>query len=286
MYLSSERRYTIEELAQRLETSPRSIYRYLDTFKSSGFSVQKKDDCYFLSRESKNFKELSQLIHFTEEEAYVFNGLLDCLYDNNVMKQNLRRKLASVYNSTHLADFVVKKDTAPVVHSIVEAIEAKRKVYLRDYYSSHKGDVSDRLVEPFGFTTNYEQIWCYDLSDNKNKVFKTIRVSKVDVLDETWTQEKSHKEGYIDIFRLTGYKLYPVKLELNVMSYNLLVEEYPLAQRDIIKLDKNSWILDTSVCSYVGVCRFVVGLADNIKIVDSPELVQYVKDFVKKNVLR
>ena len=37
--LTANDTYTIEELADMLDTSPRTIYRYLDTFKAAGFSV-------------------------------------------------------------------------------------------------------------------------------------------------------------------------------------------------------------------------------------------------------
>lgn len=33
-----------------------------------------------------------------------------------------------------------------------------------------------------------------------------------------------------------------------------------------------------------GVCRFYVGLADEIKIIDSQEFVDYVKDYLSKNL--
>ena len=36
--------YTINDLADKLDTSYRSIYRYLDTFKDAGFVVQKVGD--------------------------------------------------------------------------------------------------------------------------------------------------------------------------------------------------------------------------------------------------
>ena len=35
---------TVEHLAKRLDTSTRSIYRYIDTFKTCGFAVEKIDD--------------------------------------------------------------------------------------------------------------------------------------------------------------------------------------------------------------------------------------------------
>ena len=42
--LSGNRIYTVDELAAELETSQRTIYRYIDTFKEAGFAVEKVDD--------------------------------------------------------------------------------------------------------------------------------------------------------------------------------------------------------------------------------------------------
>ena len=71
----------------------------------------------------------------------------------------------------------------------------------------------------------------------------------------------------------------PVKLELSIRAKNLLLEEYPLAQADLKEID-GKWILDTMVSNMAGVGRFVIGLADEVKIIDSPALVEYIKAFV------
>lgn len=39
--LASNTNYTLDELAEKLDMSYRTIYRYIDTFKSSGFAVSK-----------------------------------------------------------------------------------------------------------------------------------------------------------------------------------------------------------------------------------------------------
>jgi lipopolysaccharide export system permease protein len=70
MMLTANNRYTVDELASRLETSPRTIYRYIDTFKEAGFLITKAGDCFRIDKKSKYFKDISQLVHFTEEEAY------------------------------------------------------------------------------------------------------------------------------------------------------------------------------------------------------------------------
>ena len=66
-----------------------------------------------------------------------------------------------------------------------------------------------------------------------------------------------------------------------MLARNLLVEEYPLAARYIAPLDDGRWLLDTEVCNYRGVGRFVLGLMDDVRIVDSPEFAAYVANCVR-----
>ena len=271
--------YTVNDLAERLDTTYRSIYRYIESFKDAGFVVQKLEGgVYKLSKESPHFKDISQLVHFTDEEAHIVNQLIEGLDDTNMLKQNLRRKLCSVYNCTSMASSVVHGANASNVNRLVEAIERRCQVVLCDYASSHTGNRRDRVVEPFGFTTNYVQVWCYEPESGMNKLFKTSRIASVEVLDKEWEYADKHHEGYIDIFRMTGFEQYDVRLRLGMLAHNLLIEEYPLSQRDITQLDDASWVLDTKVCNYLGIGRFVMGLMDDIEIVDSPEFKEYIKE--------
>ena len=277
--MTSGNRYTVEQLAERLDTSYRSIYRYIDTFKEVGFVVHKEEGgVYRLGKESPYFKDISQLIHFTDEEAHIVNQLIGALDDTNALKQNLRRKLSSVYNCTSLANSIVKGKNAENVNRIIEAIEEHRQVILHDYSSSHTGSKRDRLVEPIAFTTNYVQIWCYDTSDGKTKLFNTARIGEVEVLETEWQHKAEHKCGYIDIFRNMGFEQYRVQLRLGVMSHNLLLEEYPLAERDLTQVDETHWHFDTQVCNYAGIGRFVLGLAEDIEVIDSPDFIDYLRE--------
>lgn len=269
--------YTINDLAVRLNTSYRSIYRYIESFKDAGFVVQKLDEgVYKLGKESPYFKDISQLIHFTDEEAHIVNQLIEGLDDTNMLKQNLRKKLCSVYNCTSMASSVVHGANATNVNAIIEAIEQRCQVVLHNYASANTEKVRDRVVEPFGFTTNYVQVWCYEPESGMNKLFKTSRIGSVELLDIAWQHADSHREGYIDIFRMTGFEQYRVQLRLGMLSRNLLIEEYPLSERDVVQIDERSWLLDTKVCNYRGIGRFVMGLLDDIDIVDSPEFKEYI----------
>ena len=273
--------YTVNDLAERLETSYRSIYRYIESFKDAGFVVQKLEGgVYKLSKESPHFKDISQLVHFTDEEAHIVNQLIEGLDDTNMLKHNLRRKLCTVYNCTSMASSVVRGANASNVNRLVEAIECRCQVVLRDYASGHTGNLSNRVVEPFGFTTNYVQVWCYEPESGMNKLFKTSRIGSVELTDREWQYADRHQEGYIDIFRMTGFEQQGVKLRLGMLSRNLLIEEYPLSERDITQEGEGRWLLDTKVCNYRGIGRFVMGLMDDIEIVDSPEFEAYIREHI------
>lgn len=280
MMLTSNNRYTIEELSDKLETSPRTIYRYLDTFKEAGFVVSKRGQYFRLDKKSRYFKDISQLVHFTEEEAYILNSAIESLDPTNAIKQNLKAKLASVYDFKMLAECVVKGENARNVNSIIEAIENKKQIILHNYTSAHSKKVSDRIVEPLSFTTNYIQVWAYEVSSGNNKLFKLSRIGKVEILDKDWEFEQEHKEGLMDLFRINSFEQIPVKLKLGLRAASLLVEEYPLGEKFLYPLpdDPSHFILDTWVCGYEGIGRFVLGLLDDIEIIEGEGLKEFLKE--------
>lgn len=284
--LSGNVNYSIEELSDKLDMSVRTIYRYIDTFKAAGFSVTKLyGDTYKLGKMPKNSVELEKLIYFSEEEAYLVNSLIDSLAPTNSLKANLKDKLSAIYASTSIADYVSGKSNAARVEDLGQAIQDKRKVILRGYESGSSHTIRDRHVEPFGFTTDYVDVCAFDLDDGRNKVFKISRIGDVEVLDEEWTKEDEHRKFGMDIFRMNGQVPKPLKLRLSLKAKNLLLEEFPMAARDLRPEDQAAtWLLDTSVFDYRGACRFYLGLADEISIVDSPEFSDFVKDFVAANL--
>lgn len=283
MMLTANNRYSVEELADRLETSPRTIYRYIDTFKEAGFLITKKGECFRIDKKSKYFKDISQLVHFTEEEAYILNSAIESIDPTNVIKQNLKAKLASVYDFKMLAECVVKGENARNVNSLIEAIENRKQVVLKNYTSGHSKKVSDRLIEPLSFTTNYIQVWGYEVSSGKNKLFKLSRIGSVEVLEDEWAFENEHSVGMMDIFRITSFEQIPIKLKLGLMASSLLVEEYPLAEKYLSPApdDSNSHILDIKVCGYEGVGRFVLGLLDDIEILEGDGLKEFLRERMK-----
>jgi predicted DNA-binding transcriptional regulator YafY len=268
--------YTVADLSDKLDMSVRTIYRYIDTFREAGFLIKKQNDVIRLDKNSPYFKDISQLIHFTEEEAYILKSAIESIDENNLLKQNLKKKLYTVYDYKILAQTVVHNKNTRNVNQLIEAIENKQQVVLCNYSSANSKSIRDREVEVFAFTTNYVQLWAYDVKEQKNKLFKIDRIESIQILSQKWQHEPEHKAGYIDIFRISSFERLPVKLQLGLRSASLLTEEYPLAEQCLTKIFDNEYLLETEVCSYEGVGRFIIGLLSDIEIIDSPELEEFI----------
>lgn len=278
--LTANTTLTVDELAERLGMSRRTIYRYIDTFREAGFVIKKSGEHIRIDKESPHFKDISQLVHFTEEEAIILKRAIENIDEGNLLKQNLKRKLYSVYDNRTLADTIVKGGNAANIHTLIEAIEEHKCVILHDYRSSHTGSTADRAVEPFAFTTNYVQVWCFDRADRTNKLFSTSRIGSVELLDEEWAHAQEHCKGYTDAFRISGRQRHRIVLEMGVMAHNLLIEEFPLAERDVEPCGDNRWRLTTDIADMKGAGRFVIGLLNDIRIVESEELREYVRKYI------
>lgn len=293
MMMSGSKDYTVEELARMMDTSSRTIYRYIDTFRYSGFVVEKRQpNVYKLAKFPGTQLNFNKLIYFSEEEAYIVHSLINSLNEPNSLKTNLQKKLAAVYQLTGAYDFVANKDLAKRIEALGTAIRNKQQVILKDYESAHSHTISNRILEPFAFTTNLIEIWGYDVEKQQNRVYKIARIGEVVSMDTPWMYESAHQKISTDCFRMNGTDCIPVTLELNLRAKNLLLEEFPLAARDLhpwsseqkdpISLpqlsDENRWLLKTTVHNLAGVGRFVMGLLNDISLHDSPELKNYITE--------
>ena len=145
--------------------------------------------------------------------------------------------------------------------------------------------VSDRIVEPYGFTTNYADVYAYEPASGICKTFKITRIGWVRPIGAEWEFEEKHEVIDPDCFRMNGKRCYKVSLKMTLKARNLLIEEYPLSQK-YISCQNSCWILNTTVKDLAGVGRFYLGLSDQIEIIQSPELVSFVRNHIRKNLAR
>lgn len=191
--------------------------------------------------------------------------------------------MASVYDSTSIANYIDNTSNAVNVEALAEGIKRKKQAILRQYESANSDAARDRLVEPVEFTANMIDIWAYDIENDTMRIFKVSRIHEVEVLDNGWEFSTKHKISRPDVFRMTGSMSEKIVLELNTRAKSLLVEEYPLAENDLSRED-GKWILSTTIHSLEGAGRFVLGLAADIKVLEGNCLRKYIQRYVKKYV--
>ena len=275
LLLTQNRLLSIEEICNRFSMSRRSVYRYIDAFKSMGFVVKKEGTRYRLDHSSPFFSEIVTGIQFTEAEGVALSQILNSVYNNSAEVRALREKLSNLYNPDILSRHGVDSTLAQNISRIFQAIKEERVVLLRDYNSPSSGQVSNRIVEPYLFINENAEVRCYELSTKMNKTFKVSRCADVELLDLLWSHKEEHMPFYSDLFGFTGDTRLPVSILLGQLSTSVLLEEYPDAQRQMSLQPDGRQLLKTEVCSYVGIARFVLGLYDDIEVVDSPEFKEY-----------
>ncbi len=280
--LSGIRSYSKEEIMEKLNVSERSFFRYMETLKNFGFVVDYNQGRYIIEKENKTIRDISSLLHFSEEEAYILNEAINNIDTSTKTRENLVSKLAALYDNDRIAIRFVTKEQSSKIKPLLEAIRNKNKVLIKEYRSSGSGKIYDREVEPFDFTPNYISIWAYEISSKKNKLFKIDRMKKVEINGEKWEYEKEHKADFLDCFRMGGEKRIGIKFRMSLKAKNLMTEEYPLSEQFITAIADNEYVFDGWVTKFDGVARFILGLPGEIYDIDNNKLNGFLKTKIKK----
>ena len=284
LMLSSNVDYTTNELASNLEITERSAFRYIRTFKDSGFTIQKRGcNVHKLMKLPVRQIKLSELIHLSPEEAHILHTLLMSISGDSQVLVNLEKKLTALFDATSVTEIIGNKTAAENLMRLREAMDDRTQVILKDYESGHTMTISDRLVEPYRFSTNYCDVYALEVATRLNKTFKISRIGHVIPQQTEWEHEDKHEVIEPDCFRMNGKENIPVTLKMTLKAKNLLVEEYPLSAYKLTYED-GYWWFRAIVKNLAGVGRFYLGLSDQIEIIDSPKLVSYISEHVKKNL--
>ncbi len=277
LLMTENRDYTVQQMCERLGISRRTLYSNIDFFRDSGFTVEKRGTCYSLDKNSQFFTRLFKKVHFTEDEAITMRRLLDRASDNSLHVQHLKNKLTRLYDLDILENVTLREQDADNVSTLYDAIKMKKTVILRNYSSPHSNTTANRVVEPFMFMDNNNEIRCYEIASGQNKTFKISRIESVMILADDQIYEARHKKVFTDIFMFSGETRLPVTLRLGRLARNIMLEEYPQSAAFITPDDASHWIVSLEVCSYLGISRFVLGLFESVEILGSEEFREYIR---------
>lgn len=274
--LLKERPRTVPQLARAVNTSPRSLYRYLKLLEKLGYLLDHDDQNRYWIFEADTAK-----ITFTLEETALLRPLLAGLKTSSPFYASIERKIYLTSELVPLAAELLDRHRAQIVTQLNEAIKAKLQVRLLRYHSSHSDTVTDRLVEPLSFTDDFSQLNAYEPQSQIVKTFKTSRIEDIEVLRQK--QENTSVSAEIDIFGWTGPEPIFVELHLTSTAYQLLVEEYPATRSYMERLRNQepfTFRLGVEIRDFRGLGRFILGLHKHIQVLQPQGLKDYLNDIV------
>ena len=280
------RGHTAKELAEVLGTTLRNFYYVLQRLRNMGFDVIHERMLYRIDIRSPFLRRIASAIDFTEDEVLFLHSRLLEEARNSPMAGTVKRKLERFYNLTAYADVHFQQRLYENTNLLEQAMNSKRVVILHDYSSPHSHTVSDRVVEPFLIYGDKADIRAYELKSKQNKTFKIARIGSVEIVDTPWFNEDKHREVFTDMFMFSGEQKLHIKLRFNLLAHHLMLEEYPHSEMLMTREDDKHWIFETDVVNYVGISRFILGLFDEIEILESQELRSFLRSKIKRMKLK
>ena len=275
--LKKEPAKSIRFLSGILESTDRTVYRYLDLVKELGFELQKDQNNKFLIIGNDDFETVS----FSNEEASLLRDLVLSTGKESKLKDTLLKK---IYLQSELAiqgNQILRANIGKMVTKINTAIKENKRILLKSYHSINTQKISDRVIEPISLTDNYNSICGFEIETKTNKYYNLERITEVILLNEQQEFQKLHQLDKMDVFgfsKLNG-KRFRVELTLTLKAYILLKEEYPKIGK-YIKKDKNSDIynLKIEVNNPKPITRFILGLKEDIAVTGSKSFLKHLSE--------
>jgi len=282
LFLSNSYPKTKDECNSFLEIKDSAFYSYCCLLKDSGFDLRQKEGKYWIDYTDQDFQILRNILHFSEEETYLLSQTIDQLDEKSISTAKLKNKLVAFLNQVKAVENYLQKEKSAKVQLLQKALKQKKQILLINYSSGNSETVKNRLVEPFEFKDDFNLIWAFDTELRQNRQFKICRIQDIIESPIDWEYEYQHRSKPVDIFRNTGDLNKNIELYLNLKARNLLIEEYPLAERFLTQLKPNLYELKAPVAKYEGPARFVLGLAEYIEIKGDEGFIDFFESKLKK----
>ena len=268
---------TVDDVGAQLGMSRRSIYRYVDAFRSMGFVVEKTANVYRIDAHSPFFRKIAGDMQFSDDEANILIRGLNFVNDNTPEVNQLRTKFMRLYDAGTLIKHGLENRAAFNVNMLYYAMQRESVVALKDYCDKPDAQPSNHIIEPYMFVNSHNDVRGYELSTGENRTFRLDGIDRVEQIDMLWSHKAEHMPSFTDIFGESSDQLTPVTLMLTPHAGKVLLQTNPSALRFMTLAEDGRQQFDVEVCNFDGVTRFVLGMFDEIEIVGPAELKMFVQ---------
>ncbi len=257
--LLQEQPNAISQIAESLEATERTVYRYLDLLRELGYVIRKDlVGRYFIHHPDKSY--------FSPEEVQFLLQLLQNTAKKSILARAVLRKITVrfVDQEHDIEDHYFRSGHNLV--QLMEAIKKKRQVELINYHSASSESISNRLVEPIRFTPDLQCIAAYEIKSKTTKYFHLNRIEAVRILDQRFRHEVLHRFVAPDLFGFneTGVEL-SIDLALTFKAQIWIREAYPQSASMISEIQKGKFYrLITTIYDERPLRRLMEGLPEDI----------------------
>jgi len=294
MLLQTHGQMTAQDLADRLEVSPRTIYRDLDALSVSGVPVYAErgpqGGCSLLDSYRTNLtgltdKEVRALFMFTVP------GLLADLGADKASQAALLKLTAALpapfrpdvdkVRERILLDTAVwfqPEEPTPYLSLVQEAVWTNHR--LRMTYRRGDGQWVKRLVDPYGLVAKANVWYMVAGAHHSTYTFRVSRIQEAELSESVFERPSS--------FKLTDYwqkwcarfekemVQYPVTLRVSPVGAPLVVQAFGegmVARLTAAAVGEDGWVeISLPFASLEDACRKLLGLGTAVQVMTPPEL--------------
>jgi proteasome accessory factor C len=275
--LKKEPAKSIRFLAGVLESTDRTVYRYLDLVKELGFELHKDHNNKFQIVGGDEYQQIS----FSNEEVLLLRDLVMTTGKDNKLRDSLLQK---IYLQSELAiqgNQILKANLGKMVEKINSSISENKRIVLKGYHSLNTQKISDRIIEPITLTDNYNSVCGFEIETQLNKYYNLERITEVIQLEDEQQFHQLHQLDEMDVFGFSeknGQK-FSVELLVSLRAYILLKEQYPKIDSFITKeINSEKYRVKIDVNNPKPITRFILGLKEDIEVVGSESFLKHISE--------
>lgn len=255
-------------MANFLECTERTAYRYLDLLKQLGFDIQKDEhNKFYVIAEKQTLTD-----SFTNEEAHFLIEIVKTVGKVNLLKDAVLKKIYLKSEISQQGNLLFKAHLSKLIEKLNLALKNHKKVVLKQYHSVNSNKISDRLVEPIQFTESYHSLCAYEIESKITKYFNLERIIDVEILDDEQEFDHLHLIEETDVFGFTERfgKKFEVELQLSLRAYILFREANEGLEKYIIKNENSDYYtLKIKVNNPKPITSLIRGFSVEIKVIGS-----------------
>ncbi|WBW97806.1 helix-turn-helix transcriptional regulator [Oceanirhabdus sp. W0125-5] len=283
LILSSKGKKTAAELAERLEVSPRTIYRDIDKLSQAGIPIYSEDGRaggYYLMDDYKvdnlYFKEddMKPILSILKNIQNLFgdNGYLNEIINKY---ENTNDKNTFTINMTNVS---MIEEIKSYLHTTSMAIDNKHVIKLQ--YVNRRQEVEERMVEPIYISYSNGDWFINGFCRNRNdyRRFKMTRIKQLTSLECTFERDidiETLKNIYDRDYEKTSIK---VVLKFHPKFGPQLTEFFPVEN---IQASEYGYFIAHDIYPHdEGLIKFILGFGKWCEVLEPDYLRKEIKDYL------